>query len=646
MNSFNKARLSIYLQLMLRFLLSMLFLSISRVIFYLFNIEHFRTIAIADLLTILRGGIVFDTTASLYANVLVIVMMILPFKFRFNYIYQNITHFIFIICNSVCLVANAMDTVFYSFTMKRTTATIFNEFNNDDNILKVIWSGFFDYWQVSVVTICLLALFVFLAQKIKYSHNYISSKLLFYSSHLVLMVITGGLVVAGVRGGFAHSTRPITLSNASKYIKEPNQRAIVLNTPFAIIRTFDKKPLEKYHYFDNSESTSYFNTEHSACKGDSSITKPNVVVIILESFGRANIGHLNTDIEDYKGYTPFLDSLSQHCLSFKHAFANGRKSIDALPSIISGIPSIREPFILSSYSGNAINSIASLLNKQGYYSAFFHGAPNGSMGFDAFMNQCNFNDYFGKNEYNNNADYDGIWGIWDELFFQYFAKSMNNFEQPFVSSIFSLSSHHPFKVPTEYEGVFDAGTQPLHQCIGYTDNALRKFFDSCKKAPWFENTLFIITADHMSQHSVNKYHTGWGAFAVPIMLYMPNNDKLIGLNDSTIVQQADILPTVMNLIGSPTPFVSFGNDMLNPDGAHFAFLYKDDMFILIEDGYYLLFDGEKTIGLYHFFSDVYMKNNLIGTNLDIQNKLENRIKALAQQYSERLIDNNMVVKLH
>ncbi len=641
MNIYKLPRISTPTQLVLRLLLVMVFYTISRVFFFLFNKDFFDTVTISDFFTILRGGLIFDRTATLYTNILVLVLSIIPLRFRYKKIYQDITHYIFIICNSICLIINSIDIAYYQFTMRRTTATIFNEFKHDNNIAQIFKTGLLDFWDIAVFTIVIIVVFIFLANKLKYASNKTKSDFIFYPLNLAFMLIATALFIGGVRGGFKHSTRPITLSNASKYITEPNQRAIVLNTPFAIIRTWGKNSLEKQNFFTKNELRKYFNAEKPACSGDSSLSKPNVIVIILESFGRANIGYLNTDIENYKGYTPFLDSISQHCYSFKNAFANGRKSIDALPSSMASIPSINEPFILSVYSGNSVNSLASLLKNQNYYSAFFHGAPNGSMGFDAFMKQIGFNDYFGKDEYNNNSDFDNIWGIWDEPFLQYFAKTMNTFKEPFLSAVFTVSSHHPFKVPEQYKDTFPKGDVPLHQCIGYTDNALRKFFNTCKTMPWFNNSIFIITADHMSQQSINKYNTDWGNFAIPMMIYIPGNEKYIGFNDSTFVQQTDILPTVMNLVGCKTSYISFGNDMFAKNSEHYIFNYKDGAYILIEDGYYLQFDGKKTIGIYNILNDEFMTTNLINQNTEIQHKLENRIKAIIQEYSDRLINNKL-----
>lgn len=114
--------------------------------------------------------------------------------------------------------------------------------------------------------------------------------------------------------------------------------------------------------------------------------KKNVVVIIIESFGREYIGGFNKWLDGgrYKGYTPFVDSLMQHSATYQYSFCNGRKSIDGMPSVLSSIPMFIEPFFLTSASMNNVSGLAGELKEEGYYSAFFHGAENGSMGFQAF----------------------------------------------------------------------------------------------------------------------------------------------------------------------------------------------------------------------------------------------------------------------
>ncbi|MFW6275827.1 MAG: LTA synthase family protein [bacterium] len=342
---------------------------------------------------------------------------------------------------------------------------------------------------------------------------------------VVTLFLAGGLSIAGMRGGFRHSTRPINISNAARYVDKPEQVGIVLNTPFSVFRTIGKSVFQPVKFFEEDKLSAIYTPVHQPKKTASANVnqkeRPNVVLIILESFGREHIGSLNKDLEDgtYKGFTPFLDSLISKSWAFERAYANGRKSIDALPSIVASVPSLVQPYIVSEYANNRINGLAGLLGKIGYESAFYHAAPNGSMGFMAFTKMAGYDHYIGQTEYNNNEDFDGMWGIWDEPFFQFFAKDMNRLKEPFFSTIFSLSSHHPFAVPDEYEGFFPKGPLPLHEVMGYTDMALRKFFESSSKCSWYNNTLFIIIADHCTIPFHREYKTPVESFADPLLFY-------------------------------------------------------------------------------------------------------------------------------
>ena len=213
----------------------------------------------------------------------------------------------------------------------------------------------------------------------------------------------------------------------------------------------------------------------------------------MESFGREYIGGFNKWLDDgkYKGYTPFTDSLMRHSATWMYSYCNGRKSIDGMPSILSGIPMFVEPFFLTPSSMNDVSGIAGELKNKGYYSAFFHGAETGSMGFQAFARTTGFTDYFGRTEFNEDKrfrgddDFDGTWAIWDEPFLQFYALKMSEFRQPFVSAVFTASSHHPYAVPEEYKDVYPEEGIVIHKCIRYTDNALRRFFETARRQPWY-----------------------------------------------------------------------------------------------------------------------------------------------------------------
>ena len=305
-------------------------------------------------------------------------------------------------------------------------------------------------------------------------------------------------IVYGIRGGtWDHSSRPINIVDASRYTNITGQADAILNTPFTLIRTLGKnKGFREYHFVDEA----YINANLKPIKqyNRQVPNKPNVVVFILESFSKEYWGAMNkrTNIPNFQSYTPFLDSLAQHSYVLDDAYSTGRQSIHGMSSVLAGIPTIQVAYMSSPYSQQKVQSVVSVAKEMGYDTSFFHSAPNGSMGFLGFSNILGFDHYYGKNEYNNDADFDGMWGIWDEPFFQYMCDVYNKKQQPFFGTIFTVSSHHPFKVPEKYEGKFPKGNVEIHQCIGYTDYALKQFFESAKKEAWFKNTIFAFVNDH------------------------------------------------------------------------------------------------------------------------------------------------------
>ncbi len=242
--------------------------------------------------------------------------------------------------------------------------------------------------------------------------------------------------------------------------------------------------------------------------------------------------------------------------------------------VLSSIPSFVEPFFLTPASLNDLSGLAGELTRnKGYYSAFFHGAENGSMGFQAFARTSGFKDYFGRTEYNQDsryngdADFDGTWAIWDEEFLQYYCDKMSEMKQPFITSVFTASSHSPFKVPERYQGQFKEGPTPLYACISYSDQAVKKFFEKASKQPWYNNTLFVITADHATAADDPEYVTDLGHYKVPVIFYAPSMPQLTGVDSTRVVSQIDIMPTVLGLLGYDKPYVAFGQDALSSNAA-------------------------------------------------------------------------------
>ncbi len=621
----------------------MILFSICRIGFYMFNFKMFPDISISRFLTIMKGGLMFDISAVVYINMLFILLHIIPFEIRYGDIYQSILKYLFFVTNGFALAMNGMDFVYYRFVYKRATADVFKTFAQDDNNTKVFFRFLMDYWTAALFIFFLWFLMIYLYNKVKSERPVKVNKAAYYSVNFLMIPLVIALVIGAARGGYKHSTRPITISNAARYVENPRDVAIVLNTPFSIFRTFGKKPLAKYNFFDDEKLKALYNPVHIPLK-----TQPfkdeNVVIIILESFAREYIGSLNTGLErgKYEGYTPFIDSLISVSLTFDVSIANGKKSIDAMPSVLASVPSLETPYTISHYANNQINGIAELLKRKGYYSAYFHGAPNGSMGFDSFTKMAGFDDYIGLNQYPYKADFDGIWGVWDEPFFKFFGEKLNNFRQPFLASIFSVSSHHPFKVPEQYAGRFKKAPAPILEVIGYSDFALRELFNEISTSSWFKNTLFVITADHTNESVHKEFQNNFGSYCVPIIFFKPGSN-LKGYKQR-IAQQIDIMPTVLNYLNYDKPYVAFGNDLLDDSYESFAFNTNGSTYNLYMRDHILEMIDNKPVGLYNFKNDIYLGINLINKEPEIEKMMEEKLKAVIQTYNSRLIDNNMVIK--
>ena len=581
---------------------------------------------------VFRGGLLFDTSAIVYTNALYVVLMIAVGAFSLKG--QKAFKWLYLTINGLALAINLGDAVYFQYTMRRTTTTVFGEFSNEGNLGSIFGTEFINHWYLvllfAVVMWGLYKLYAMPRRK--------------HAANLASLLLIVPLSIAGMRGGFTTAVRPITVSNANQYAQHPADAALVLNTPFSLIRTIGKSVFVVPNYYESdTELASIYTPEHQT-KADT-LVKKNVVVLIIESFGREYIGAFNKDLEGgrYKGYTPCIDSLIAQSTTFRYSFCNGRKSIDGMPSILSSIPMFVEPFFLTPASMNDYTGLAGILGNEGYQTAFFHGAQNGSMGFEAFAKKTGFQRYYGRTEYeaaHGTNDFDGTWAIWDEPFFQYYAEEMSKMQQPFMTAIFSASSHHPFAIPQQYKSQFPEEHLPIQKCIRYTDMALGKFFATARKQPWFSNTIFVLTSDHTNQSDHAEYQSDLGGFCSPIIIYDPSQP--VGRMEEKVAQQIDILPTILGILGYQKPYMAFGIDVLNtPAEDTWAVNYLNGIYQYVKYGYVLQFDGKQAKGIYQL-TDRLMQHNLKG-KVPQQTQMERELKAIIQQYMMRMTKNKLLI---
>ena len=395
---------------LLNMLMAYVVFMVSRLAFFFENYATFAPDMSWGLaLSMLKGSLVFDTSALLYINSLYLVLMLLPWGRKEVPGFHRFLKWLFVVVNSIGVALNLGDAVYVAYTGRRSTVTVFSEFVNENNIASIFLTEFVNHWYLVLLFVVIVAL-MWLCYRTPDKCVW-GKRWRYYVAQTVTLLVLAPLAIIGIRGSATAGTRPITISNANEYVNRPIEGTLVLNTPFSIIRSIGKKVFVTPDYMSMEEMHRTY--EPIITPVNDSLTtsqKKNVVVIIVESMGKEYIGSLNPDLEGgkYKGYMPFMDSLLTKSLTFEYTFANGRISMDAMPSVLSGIPMMVEPFFLTPASLNDVGGLPKMLKPRGYFSAFFHGGHNISMGFCAFAHAIGYEKYFGLNEYCDSPKYGGM----------------------------------------------------------------------------------------------------------------------------------------------------------------------------------------------------------------------------------------------
>ena len=612
---------------------------ICRLLFWWENRSLFTGLSAAEVWGIVHGGWRFDLAAISYTNVLYLLMVVFPCHFKESKEWQLASRILFVVINWICLISNLIDAVYFPFAQRRTTASVFTEFAGD-NLTGIFAVEIVRHWYFTLIGLLLL-LGLWYAYRTPILRP--QKRLRYYLLSTTAFLIGGVSVFFGIRGYLDIEMRPINNSNAKNFISNPNNSALVLNTPFSIIRTMGKQSYPNLNYFEEEQLPSIFTPEKQmVCPAKEH--KDNIVILLLESFSAEYSKRLTPSLPG-DSYMPFLDSLMAEGLTYDLSLSNGIKSIDAQVSVFASIPMLVESFMTAQAAMNKVDGLGNYLKPLGYETAYFHGADNGSLGIEAFVRTCGIDKYFGRNEYANDADYDGRWGIWDEPFLQFVARKLGGLHEPFCASVFTLTSHHPFKIPEVYRDTFPEGPLQIHKCIRYTDHSLRRFFDYAKKQPWYANTLFVLTGDHTNMRYLPESLNSLGNFKVPIFFFHPTDTTWNG-HRKGIIQQIDIMPTILHHAGFQGPYFAFGNDLLDKhDSPNGSIAYLNDQYQFIEPDWLLQFDGERTTALFYYPLDPLLQANLATDPkaAEQRKKMERKLKAIIQQYMYRMNHNRLTV---
>ncbi|MCO5259156.1 MAG: LTA synthase family protein [Crocinitomicaceae bacterium] len=609
-----------------------LVMTLTRIFFHSFNQQAFTDVTPYDYLI----GAWFDavTIGLVFLPYAIVYLAPLPTNVQQHKIYKFFYTLLFIVTTLVVIALNLMDIEYFKYTSKRSTADLFSILTAGSDLKQLITTFITDFWFIILIFIALLFVTFKSYKWLNRSKNEEMPSILKQTIYYV--VVLGCMIFIG-RGGIVF--KPVGVLDVARYVNS-SKTALVLNTPFTMLKSIGNEELERVNYYSSIEETEkYFNPVQQSHPQHLLPSGTNVVILILESFGKEFIGTYN----EGKSYTPFLDSLLSESLVFDAGFANGKKSIEAVPSIFASIPSLQDnPYISSQYNSNRIVGLPELLKRHGYESAFYHGATNGSMRFDAFADYIGFDHYIGRKEYNNEKHTDKTWGVLDEYFNPWTAKQIGKLKQPFLATLFTLSSHHPYFVPEHRKKEVIEGPQPLCASISYGDLSLRLFFEEAKKQPWYENTVFFICADHTPGTVTPLYNLQTQLYQIPMAIYHPGG-KIEKGRSKKVFQQIDIYPTVLDLLNIEEKFYSFGNSYYSTTDR-FSISYLEGNYFFAKNDKLLLFSKNQARNLYVFSVKENPLIDVFSENRQEVSQMEAKLKAIIQRYNRDLIENKTAVR--
>ena len=403
--------------LLWRIVLLYVVLMLCRMVFYLYNYELLGALSWHEAGQLLQGALKFDTASIVYAEGLFILLSLLPLprRLRERGWWRNLRYGYYVAVGALLVVAvNMADCVYFRYTQKRFTAEeLF--FADNDNSAQLVVKFLGENWYLALVAAVLIALLAWGYRRKAREESLLRDGWSYYAGGTLLLALGAALSIAGMRGGMTRMTRPITLSNATLYTPDSGKANLILSNPFCILRTVGSSAKVSYRkYYAAEELDSLFTPLHMPAESAAvDLSGRNVVLFVMESMSAEHSAYLMPELyagRAEQGFTPFLDSLMREGLCFERFYANGTRSIQALPSVLGSIPSFKTPFVLMPQALGRSRQLPAMLSDRGYETLFFCGSEHGSMGFGAYARSAGVERLVSREDYeaaHGKGDFDG-----------------------------------------------------------------------------------------------------------------------------------------------------------------------------------------------------------------------------------------------
>ncbi|KGQ44929.1 LTA synthase family protein [Gallibacterium anatis] len=523
-------------------------------------------ISIKELLQSFLYGIRFDLNISVIFLSPILLISILPFSIIGSLRFQKVLSYLSLIVFIVFSIISLIDLAYFGEVYRHLGREIFLVNKDIGFLFDVAFKSRLLYTILGflILGIIILSYVIFIIYPLKKSVNLNSGSIFSRSLLGVAFLIfcfwlARGMIIQG---------RPISYADAFENTTSSSQANLVLNSPFVVWKQLRKQEkLRPINLLTDKEKDQFsFKDDTFLFQSNEKENYKNIVFILLESWSYKYIdglAHRNYNV------TPFIDSLIEKSMVWDNYYAAGKRSIIGIQAVLSSVPALNNhPVLGFGLELNKISRIGKILNDHQYRTIMMQTSNRRSFNVNSIANVLGFQEYYGKEDvpiikkYPQEPPHFG----WDYDSLQFLLNKLNETPEskPFFAFLFTGSTHEPFADAGKAFHIYphdQSNENGFLNTLRYSDWSLEQFMKAAEKQPWYNNTIFIFTADHTlnslpSENLKEQFH-------IPLIVYSPDG-SLSAKRESQFASQYDLFPTILDLLGIDTPISTFGQSLLHP----------------------------------------------------------------------------------